>query len=540
MPIARWIEKAGISARLLAIVVGAVLPLLALLLVDAADDRAIALRTAEDGVRRTALLAAERQSRVFDEARVLLSAVRLNPDVTVEGAPACADAMTALAARHKQFMTMGVVRADGLIACHSVIRSPKPFSDEELLGKTLSSRADDFVVGRLVIGGVTKRPTIITARPLVGESGAVEGMVFASVDLSGLAQRAELGDRGAAMDMAVVDASEGKVVAGLGAMSAFVGTSFDGHPLVEALRDRPLGGVASVASLTGERAIVAFAPLRGAGLSRPTVVVGLPETVAFREADSLALSHLTLAVAVGTLAFIAAWLLGSRMLVQPIRGLTAAARRLSDGDLTARARAGGWQPQEIRLLAMTLNGLAERVDAGKRRLEALANEDGLTGLANRRRFDGALEVERSRSVRTGAPLSLLLIDVDHFKSFNDLYGHLAGDDCLRRIAGALRSAAARTEDVVARYGGEELAVILPNTNAAGAATVAEKIVAAIAELALPHAGAPKGVVSVSCGSATVVATAGSSGDAAEALIEAADRALYAAKSAGRDRHRAAA
>ena len=166
-----------------------------------------------------------------------------------------------------------------------------------------------------------------------------------------------------------------------------------------------------------------------------------------------------------------------------------------------------------------------------RRLEALANQDGLTGLANRRQFDAALEAEARRASRDGTTLSLIMIDVDRFKAFNDLYGHPAGDKCLQEIAAALRSIPSRPGDVVARYGGEEMAVILPNTPLAGALTIAERTRTLVRSLAIPHESNSGRIVTISLGVASIK---GNGRDAAAKLIAAADCALYAAKEGGRD------
>ncbi len=166
------------------------------------------------------------------------------------------------------------------------------------------------------------------------------------------------------------------------------------------------------------------------------------------------------------------------------------------------------------------------------RLAQLATTDGLTNLPNRRSFDSALDSEWHRARRELIPVSLLMIDVDCFKKFNDHFGHLAGDDCLRAVADAIRGAVHRAWDTVARFGGEEFAVLLPATDAAGALHIAEAMRRAVRGRAMPHPGSPNGIVTVSIGVATEdtdhYATA-------EALIAAADAALYAAKSAGRDR-----
>jgi diguanylate cyclase (GGDEF)-like protein len=159
--------------------------------------------------------------------------------------------------------------------------------------------------------------------------------------------------------------------------------------------------------------------------------------------------------------------------------------------------------------------------------------DGLTGIANRRHFDVAMEREHRRARRNGVPLSLLMIDIDHFKAYNDHYGHQKGDQCLIQVAAALAAMLKRSSDLMARYGGEEFAMILPDTDSTQAALMAESIRARAQELALPHAhGGDAGVVTVSIGVATRRADAQLD---IEALIGAADRALYQAKRSGRNR-----
>jgi diguanylate cyclase (GGDEF)-like protein len=170
--------------------------------------------------------------------------------------------------------------------------------------------------------------------------------------------------------------------------------------------------------------------------------------------------------------------------------------------------------------------LAER----NARLARLATEDPLTGVANRRRFDAQLPVEVARAQREQRPLVLLMIDIDRFKEYNDRRGHPAGDECLIRVAQALAAQLHRPSDLVARIGGEEFAVLLPNTEAGGAGEHAERIRAAVESLALAHPGG--GVVTVSIGVAVTSGLAGPQGP--DELLAFADRALYRAKDAGRN------
>lgn len=165
-------------------------------------------------------------------------------------------------------------------------------------------------------------------------------------------------------------------------------------------------------------------------------------------------------------------------------------------------------------------------------LERLVCRDWLTGLANRRQFDESLAEANRRALRDGSSFALLMIDIDHFKLYNDSEGHLRGDDCLRRIAVVLQTEMLRGGDIVARYGGEEFTAILPQTDAAGGAAVAMRLIEAVRAEAIPHgAMGPAGIVTVSIG---VTATPGTTGPV-DRLVAEADAALYAAKRAGRDR-----
>jgi diguanylate cyclase (GGDEF)-like protein len=170
-------------------------------------------------------------------------------------------------------------------------------------------------------------------------------------------------------------------------------------------------------------------------------------------------------------------------------------------------------------------------------LQALANTDSLTGLANRRHFEQTLATEHERSRRTGKPCSVILSDVDYFKKYNDHYGHVDGDACLRQVAAAIAGSLRRPADLAARYGGEEFVVLLPETDLDGASAVAENIRQRIAGLALPHADSPLGHVTISLGVYTGAAREGSD---TGAWIKAADSLLYDAKAAGRNRYVAGA
>ena len=166
------------------------------------------------------------------------------------------------------------------------------------------------------------------------------------------------------------------------------------------------------------------------------------------------------------------------------------------------------------------------------KLELLSNTDGLTGIANRRSFDLALEEEWNRARRAGIPLALIMLDVDHFKHFNDHYGHLAGDDCLRSLTQVLLKEVRRSGELVARYGGEEFVVLMPDSKVQAAVEAAERIQRAVRLLGLTHSQTSPGIVSFSLGVASLKP---SLQHTPEDLVRQADLALYRAKALGRDR-----
>ncbi|MCS3408068.1 GGDEF domain-containing protein [Serratia sp. AKBS12] len=166
-------------------------------------------------------------------------------------------------------------------------------------------------------------------------------------------------------------------------------------------------------------------------------------------------------------------------------------------------------------------------------LEEMALLDSLTGLANRRQFDMALTSEITRSARNARSVALLMLDIDYFKQYNDIYGHVAGDRCLQQLGQLLQNLSRRTGDIMARYGGEELAIILPDTDTAGALAVAERILTQVRQLHIPHSGSPLGMITVSIGLCAKVPQRYS--DTPISLVNQADGALYEAKENGKNR-----
>ena len=226
-----------------------------------------------------------------------------------------------------------------------------------------------------------------------------------------------------------------------------------------------------------------------------------------------------------------------KLIINPIEVMTGMARRFGEGDASARV-ARSRLPSEFVPLARAFNAMAAQLSQRERelvatndRLTVMASIDMLSGLANRRGFQSRLDFEWMRAQQYNSELSLLMIDVDHFKLYNDTYGHPEGDACLSRIGETLAGIAADTMGFAGRYGGEEFCLLLPNTDAIKALEIGEMVRAAVVDLGVPHATSSHRTVTVSVG---VAATLPSDTQRPGDLIEAADAALYAAKHRGRN------
>jgi diguanylate cyclase (GGDEF)-like protein len=247
---------------------------------------------------------------------------------------------------------------------------------------------------------------------------------------------------------------------------------------------------------------------------------GVERLYAFRKSDQL---PLVTTVALGKHEVLAAWrteALLSAVVVTGLLGLTGLIGWFLILDIRRRTQA------EDRL-----RGAQQQLLSSNRQLELLAMKDALTGLANRRCFDESLAMEARRAQREGTTLALLMIDIDYFKRFNDSLGHLAGDACLQTVGRIFEACVRRPSDLVARYGGEEIGIIMPDTDSIGAAVVAQLILDRLKQEPIPHDSSPFGRLSVSIGIATAT---GSQLNHLQGLIEVADQALYNAKALGRN------
>lgn len=473
----------------------------------------------------------ERQAQMVTAAIALLRTVAASAPAMIDPlTPQCQPLLDRIG-KPLPFVT-GLLLADttGTVQCATVVAARGlDISDRPYFRETLATRApavSDFLIGR-----ASSNPTIITTLPMLGAGGHVESVLLASLRLDWLDTL--IADRGVHSDIVafIVDGS-GTIIARQPAIGQWKGRKVSDH----ALTRRLAAGARSFTEtdLDGTRRIFAVTPLNDEG---SLLVVGL------RESDVLSNINQQVVIAYGSLAavtlivLLAAWFGGDRFIARPIQALVNMASAVGRGDYAAR-NLPLHVPQEFRPLTAAIRSMAERLSeretAMKRaneHLGRLAQFDALTGLANRGSFDAQLLAEHENARVSGEPLALLLIDVDHFKAFNDLYGHVAGDACLREVAQAIAQVV-RDSDFAARYGGEEFVVIGRGMNTDAALAVATRLCAAVRALKVPHERSPHRLVTISIGIASAVPQAG---ELPERMVEEADVALYAAKKQGRDR-----
>jgi diguanylate cyclase (GGDEF)-like protein len=338
---------------------------------------------------------------------------------------------------------------------------------------------------------------------------------------------------------AVLIDSNGTVLATPEDQASMVGKSIDDVPLLSSIADAALTsdkneGSLSLGAVDGSRRTVSFARIADTGAR---LIVSIDEnkvTAAIKAEIRTAYVQLLF---VCLFVLLGALMAAEQLIIKPIEILADMATRFGQGDWSARA-ARNRLPGEFMPLARAFNAMAAQLAQRERelvatneRLTVIASIDMLSGLANRRGFQSRLDFEWMKAQQYDCDLSLLMIDVDHFKLFNDTYGHPEGDVCLTRLGEALSRIAADTMGFAARYGGEEFCLLLPNVGVERAKEIGEHVRSAVQALALPHRTSSHQSVTVSVG---VACARPNDTQRPGDLIEAADAALYAAKHRGRN------
>lgn len=430
-----------------------------------------------------------------------------------------------------------IVGGDGRIQCST---------NNRFVGLDLSDRpyfkmahaTGNFVFSDFLLARTTGVPLIMAAYPVSAINPESDAVIAAGISLDWLSQMvSSLGGR-PGISSVLIDSS-GTVIAAPKDQASLIGKPLDSIPLLSAAAETALSsgapeGSVSFTAPNGSTRAVNYALIPG---TKARVVVSIDEgkvTAAINREIRSAYLQLGL---VCLFVLLAALIGGEKLIIRPIKMMTDAARRLGEGDRSARVPRH-LLPSEFMPLARAFNAMAAQLGQREREMEAtndrlivMASIDMLSGLANRRGFQSRLDFEWMKALQTGGEVSLLMIDVDHFKLYNDTYGHPEGDACLARIGETLAVIAADQMGFAARYGGEEFCLLLPNTGAPRAVEIGETVRATIRALEMPHAASSHEAVTVSVG---VAATRPNEEQRPAELIEAADAALYAAKHRGRN------
>jgi diguanylate cyclase (GGDEF)-like protein len=433
--------------------------------------------------------------------------------------------------------SLSIVGGDGRVQCSTLnVLVGLDFSDRAWFKKARETR--EFVFSDFLFAKSNNEPIVVAAYPVSAIDSGADATIVATLHLDWMSKiMGNLGGR-PGVSAVLVD-STGTVLAAPPDQASMIGRSLDTLPLLSAIAEKSIGSDQAEGSLSfvgadGSKRAINFARIAGTD-SRLIVSIDEAKVSAAINRDIrtayLQLCFVCLFVLLGAL------IAAETLVIQPIRMMAAMAKRFGQGDWSVRVPSGRLASEFVPL-ARAFNAMAAWLGQRERelvatndRLTVIASIDMLSGLANRRGFQSRLDFEWLKAQQYTSELSLLMIDVDHFKMFNDTYGHPEGDVCLSRLGETLSGIAAETMGFAGRYGGEEFCLLLPNTCSARALEIGEMVRAAVLDLAMPHCTSSYEIVTVSVG---VACTRPNDTLRPGDLIEAADAALYAAKHRGRN------
>jgi diguanylate cyclase (GGDEF)-like protein len=523
----------GIRARLVLLALILVGPLMLdrIRSLETTRTSQIALTTSE--FSQLAEHSAEAQREVITSVQAVLKSAAYIQASAARVGQGCAILRASLQVNLPWIRTLSVVDKEGTVQCSTLpTMVGLDLSDRYYFKKAIETH--DLVVSDYLFARGTKLPSIVAAYPVSAIDAGNDSVVVAAINLDWMSQiMNNLGGR-AGVSAALVD-SEGTVLATSSDRAGMIGRPLERLSLLSAITelDGKTGSV-SITDSDGTKQMVSFARVGSTG-SRLVVSIDEAKIAAAANRD-IRTAYLQLAF-VCLFVLLGALVAAERIIIKPITMMAATAQRFGRGDWSARAARIGL-PAEFIPLARSFNAMAAKLTERERqlvatndRLTVIASMDMLSGLANRRGLQSRLEFEWLRASQNRQALALMMIDVDHFKMFNDTYGHLEGDACLTRLGETLAGIANETMGFAARYGGEEFCLLLPNQNCEQAMQVGELVRAEISDLAIPHATSPHQHVTVSIG---VACATPDETQQPSNLIETADAALYAAKHRGRN------
>lgn len=505
-------------------------------------QRDAAERNERQELRLIAELTAKRPEQMLENAHQLLFAIGGHVDHLLADRQECHRYFRRLLPDGSGlYRAMGLALPNGDVFCSSTIgKASESINIRDRPHFRMAAESGKFSVGRYQIGRVTGSAGINFAYPVVDAKGRLQAVVFAGLNIETFTEQGESRREGLRRKLGrvvtIVD-RDNVVLAQYPGVNARVGRKIPNPRVVDAL-SRPGGGLFVAQDLNGEERLYVAenVGMNPDGVAPLRVIVSTPSRMIFAETDE-ALLRTTYGIALVTiLLFVIVWYGAEILVLRRVRTLLGVADRIRTGDLSARTGFGSGNGELIRL-GSALDAMAEELQVrdgelrnAMHRLNHQAATDQLTGLPNRRYLWEALGAELMRARRKKSPLAVILLDIDHFKQINDNWGHEAGDLVLKNVTYAIR-AVVRGSDIVARHGGEEFVIVLPEAEEEIALARAEAVRMEIAGLELFYEGKALGTVTASLG----VAVSRELHETAEGLVRIADQAMYEAKQGGRNR-----
>jgi diguanylate cyclase (GGDEF)-like protein len=527
----------GIRARLALLALILVGPLMLERVRSLEDTRAKQVAAASQEFANLAQHSADAQREVISSVEAMLkSAAYIRASAGGVG-KSCLILRASLTVDLPWIRSMSIVGKNGRVQCSTLNGLVGvDLSDRPYFKKMRETRG--FVLSDYLFGRASKEPTIVAAYPVAAVDQDEDAFIIATVNLDWMSLvMGNLGGR-PGVSAVLVD-SAGTVLAAPPDQASLIGRSLHHLPLLSGVAEQALDSDKSKGSISftaadGTKRAASFARIPG---TESRLIVSIDEAKVSASINRDIKSAYFQLGFVCLLVLLGALIAAEKLIIQPIEIMAAIAKRFGQGDWSVRATRKGL-PAEFVPLARSLNAMAAQLCQRERelvasndRLTVIASIDMLSGLANRRGFQSRLDFEWLKAQQSASEMALLMIDVDHFKLYNDTYGHPEGDVCLSRLGEALAAIADETNGFAGRYGGEEFCLLLPNFNAARAREAGEMVRVAIQDLGMPHSTSAYQTVTVSVG---VACTTASDAQAPKDLIEAADAALYAAKHRGRN------
>lgn len=535
-------KNLSIRARLAILILASGLPILILAVYSGIVQRDAAERSEQQELRLIAELTAKRPELIIESVHQLLFAIGGQVDNLLSDRQNCHRYFHRLLPEGGGlYRSLGLIQPNGDIFCSSIVsksRDPINVKDRSYFG--MAAATGKFSVGEYQVGRLTGSAGINFAYPVLDANGRLQAVAFASLNMDTFIEQGESrreGLRRSLSRVATILDRNSVVLAQYPMVNATVGEKYPNPRVVEAL-SIPGNTLFTTTDLARESRMYAAenAGINPDGVAPLRVIVSTPSQMIFAEADQNLLRTTLGILGITILLVVIAWFGAETLVLRRVRTLLDVADRIRTGDLSARSGFGEGN-EELTRLGSALDAMAQELQIRDRQLQAAlhrlneqAATDQLTGLPNRRYLWEALSAELMRARRKQTPLAVILLDIDHFKQFNDRWGHEAGDLVLKNVSYAIRTVV-RGSDIVARHGGEEFVIVLPEADAEIALARAEGVRLEIAGLKLTYDGESLGTVTASFG----VAVSRKLIETAEGLVRIADHAMYEAKQGGRNR-----